>query len=104
MGPGLIIVAVFACIIIAAVRADHSPAAKVAQAEANERQRKVICPHCHEAGGVSRRLVRRKRGISGGKATGAVLTGGVSMLATGLSRKEDVTNLSCSNCGMSWDV
>ena len=46
----------------------------------------------------------RKRGISGGKATGAVMTGGLSMLATGLSRKERVNALHCDNCGMTWDA
>jgi hypothetical protein len=46
--------------------------------------------------------VKVKRGISGGKATGAVLTGGVSMLATGLSRKEAATKATCGNCGSRW--
>jgi hypothetical protein len=45
-----------------------------------------------------------EEGVSGGKATGAVLTGGVSMLATGLSRKEGTTEMSCGNCGTRWDV
>jgi len=35
--------------------------------------------------------VKAKQGISGGKATGAILTGGVSLLATGLSRKANLT-------------
>ena len=36
-----------------------------------------------------------KIGVSGGKATGAVLTGELSLLATGLSRKHKVTELTC---------
>jgi hypothetical protein len=101
---GIIIFLVIIAAVVIYMVASSSPGAVARREDAAARQAKVICPHCQQAGGVSRRLVRRKRGISGGKAAGAVLTGGVSMLATGLSRKEDVTNLSCSNCGMSWDV
>jgi hypothetical protein len=53
----------------------------------------MICPHCRAAGAVRTRLVDRKKGISGGKATAALLTGGVSVLATGLSREELMTRL-----------
>ena len=45
--------------------------------------------YCPPAGGKIR------RGISGAKATGAVLTGGVSVLATGLSRNERTTQAHC---------
>ena len=45
-----------------------------------------------------------KKGISGGKATGAVLTGGLSLLATGLSRKEMVREAYCYNCKMTWQL
>ncbi len=62
----------------------------------------IICPHCQQKGGVSTKNVKQKKGISGGKATGALLTGGLSILATGLSRKEKVTQLHCKKCGMSW--
>lgn len=44
------------------------------------------------------------KGISGAKATGAVLTVGISVLATGLSRKKDrVTVATCSNCQSTWE-
>jgi hypothetical protein len=43
-----------------------------------------------------------KAGISGGKATGAILTGGLSLLATGLSRKHAATEANCGNCGSRW--
>jgi hypothetical protein len=59
----------------------------------------MVCPQCQVRGCVHTRPVKVKRGISGGKATGAVLTFGVSMLATGLSRKEKVTEATCNNCG-----
>lgn len=65
---------------------------------------KLLCPHCQERGYVTSGVVVRKKGISGGKATGALFTGGLSMLATGLSRKESARHMSCSNCGTSWDV
>lgn len=64
----------------------------------------IVCQHCHVQGQVFPTLVRRKQGISGGKATGAVLTGGVSLVATGLSRKQTFTNMRCGNCGTTWDV
>lgn len=62
----------------------------------------IVCPHCQTRGHVTSRQVRLKRGISGGKATAALLTGGVSTLATGLSRKERSTEAKCSRCGSTW--
>ena len=62
----------------------------------------LICPHCQQKGGVHTKSIQAKKGISGGKATGAVLTGGVSLLATGLSRKEQSTEAFCSNCKSTW--
>ena len=64
--------------------------------------RNMICPHCNTKGSVTTRQVKRKQGISGGKATAAVLTCGISMLGTGLSRKQQMTEASCSHCGMTW--
>jgi hypothetical protein len=46
--------------------------------------------------------VKLKKGVSGGKAAGAIMTGGLSVLAVGLSRKEDATEAKCSNCGSVW--
>jgi hypothetical protein len=62
----------------------------------------VICPHCQERGKVMCKSITNKKGISGGKATGAVLTGGISLLATGLSRKEAATEAFCNNCKSTW--
>lgn len=64
----------------------------------------LVCPHCHSKGTVYVGPAQRKRGISGGKATGALLTGGFSLLLVGLSRKQLFTHLSCTRCGMEWDV
>jgi len=62
----------------------------------------MICPHCQTKGCVTTKAANKKAGISGGKATAAVLTAGVSVLATGLSRKEKMVEAHCSNCGASW--
>lgn len=62
----------------------------------------MICPHCQTRGSVFTKGIDQKRGVSGGKATAAVLTGGVSLLATGLSRKEHATQAYCTNCKNTW--
>lgn len=64
----------------------------------------IVCPHCQAKGTVIPTQAIRKQGISGGKATGAVLTGGLSVAATGLSRKQPVTHMRCTNCRTEWDV
>jgi len=62
----------------------------------------MICPHCQTKGSVRTKPVTKKTGISGGKATAALLTGGMSMLATGLSRKEGMTQAHCEKCNNTW--
>lgn len=62
----------------------------------------IVCKFCHEKGGVTRRTVQVKKGIDGTKAAGAVVTGGVSTVFTGLSRREPATELVCSNCKSKW--
>jgi hypothetical protein len=62
----------------------------------------LICPHCQTKGKVHAKPVKIKKGVSGAKATGAILTGGLSLLATGLSRKEDTTQEHCENCNSTW--
>jgi hypothetical protein len=62
----------------------------------------LLCPHCQTKGNIRTKTVNAKSGISGGKATAALLTGGVSLLATGLSRNEIVTQAHCDNCGSDW--
>ena len=63
---------------------------------------KIECPQCRNIGAVAVTSVTQKVGVSGGKATGAVLTGGVSLVATGLSRKQRVSQAHCGNCGSDW--
>jgi hypothetical protein len=62
----------------------------------------MICPHCKTKGQVFTQAVTLKKGIDGGKATGAILTGGISLVATGLSRKENQTRANCGKCGSVW--
>ena len=62
----------------------------------------LVCPHCQERGHVRTMKVELKKGISGAKATGGLLTGGLSILATGLSRKESATQAYCCHCDSTW--
>jgi transcription elongation factor Elf1 len=64
--------------------------------------RNMICPHCQTKGSVTTRLVKKKVGIHGGKATAALLTSGISLLGSGLSRKDKVTEAHCNRCGATW--
>jgi hypothetical protein len=63
----------------------------------------LVCPQCQTRGEVRTKVVKRKKGVSGAKATGAVLTLGWSLLATGLSRKEQTTQAHCGKCKSTWD-
>jgi len=62
----------------------------------------MVCPHCQKRGSVITKKIKRKKGISGAKATGAILTLGWSLLAMGLSRKEEETEAHCNACGATW--
>jgi hypothetical protein len=63
---------------------------------------RIVCPQCQRTGSVRVKQVNQKVGISGGKATGAILTGGFSLQFTGLSRKHQVSQAHCGNCGSDW--
>lgn len=62
----------------------------------------MICPHCHTKGTVRTKREKVKQGISGGKATAAILTGGASLIAVGLSQKGETTKAHCDHCGTDW--
>jgi len=72
------------------------------EAQRPQRDKQIICPHCQTKGHVTTADVTVNNGISGGKASVAILTGGVSMLATGLSNRQAMTKATCSNCGSVW--
>jgi hypothetical protein len=86
--------------------------ASISEASASPKQRatsqygplneQMVCPHCTMQGKVRTKKVTQKKGVSGGKATAAVLTGGISLLATGLSRMETGTEAHCDNCRNTW--
>lgn len=76
--------------------------AKADLAAAQNPKSRMVCPHCQERGSVRTSKVSRKKGVSGSKATGALLTAGFSLLITGLSRKEEETEARCSNCSAVW--
>jgi len=64
----------------------------------------LVCPHCQTKGNVRTRRGSKEKGISGSKATGAVITGGISVLATGLARSEDVIEAHCDVCKCDWII
>jgi hypothetical protein len=63
----------------------------------------MICPHCQTKGKIRTKAVNRKKGISGGKVAAAVLLSPLTLLATGLSRKEQATQAHCDGCNSTWD-
>ena len=65
--------------------------------------RALICPHCGARGMVRTKPVRRRKGIDGAKAIGGLLTGGLSIAATGISRQQKQTQAHCDNCDSTWD-
>jgi hypothetical protein len=71
--------------------------------QAKREDSNLVCPHCQVQGGVRTLRGKGKKGISGSKATAAVLTMGLSIGATGLSRKQIMTRAKCANCGVTWD-
>lgn len=82
----------------------HGPRAGASVEASAPSSTALVCPHCQVRGQVSSRRVKQKKGVSGGKLTGAILTAGISMLGTGLSRKEKVTEMRCGNCKTVWHV
>src|SRR5262245_62922855 len=84
----LAVVAALLCFLVAAfyfqIKFDPKYSLSPAERAHGPRNAQMICPHCQAKGTVHTQPVRCKKGISGGKATAAILTGGVSILATGL--------------------
>ena len=66
----------------------------------------LLCPHCQTRGKISRKEVKKKKGIRGGKAVAGVMTLGWSAVTpgVGLSRKDTYTQLTCGACKMVWVV
>jgi len=64
----------------------------------------LVCPHCQTIGQVRTKQAVAAKGISGSKATAALFTSGLSLLFTGLSRKENELQCHCDHCGVTWHV
>lgn len=80
--------------------------AKMAEVKASRdekaREARIDCPHCGGLKTVTVKQVKKKKGFSPGKVAGAFATAGISMLATGLAKKGEVNQLTCSKCTMKW--
>jgi len=63
----------------------------------------MICAQCQTRGQVRTKAVKRDKGISARKTSLGLLTFGTSLLLTGLSRKEKLTQAHCDHCGSHWD-
>ena len=107
----LLLFAVFLLLGIWAIRVDSRNRSNLNPEEREEFDRsrllgpirsQIVCVHCQVRGGVRTKRIQKDAGISGKKASAAALTGGISILATGLSRKETVTQAHCDNCGSTW--
>jgi hypothetical protein len=98
----LLVVVFIVLIVLGALHSARMTPEQRAQVEWGDLNEHLICPHCQSKGTVRTKGVKRKKGISGAKATGALLTAGVSILATGLSRKESETCAHCMTCGSTW--
>lgn len=64
----------------------------------------LLCPHCQARGHVRAKQVEEVAGISGPKAVGAIATGGLSALVTGVSRRRPVTKARCGRCTSTWTI
>jgi hypothetical protein len=65
--------------------------------------RAMVCPHCQTKGQVHTKNVVHYKGVDGGKAIAAFLTGGLSLLFIGLSRDEGQTQAHCCDCDNTWE-
>lgn len=64
-------------------------------------QASIICPFCQTKGTVT---TKNKNDTSGVKATGAVLTLGMSVMLTGLHKHSTRIEAHCSQCKTTWDM
>jgi hypothetical protein len=85
-------------------KTDDVAAAAVAVAPVTNTVGRVNCPHCQGIGTVIVEKVKKKKGVSPGKVAGALFTGGISLVGTGLAKKEVVNQLTCTACGISWEI
>ncbi len=100
---GIFLLLVFVVLIILTLYSGKKPSLdELAQKTYGHINTHMNCPHCNCQGKVRTKPISQKKGISGGKATAALMTGGISLLATGLARKEIVTQAHCMKCTNTW--
>ena len=99
---GIIIIGIIIAYLIIGQNMTAAQRQKLTEAEYGVTNTAMYCPHCDAVGKIRTKNVKQKKGVSGGKATAAVLTGGLSLLAVGLSRKEGATQAHCDNCNNTW--
>lgn len=99
---GFILLVFVVAVIAGVVKGLTSTPEQIAEMQFGPFNHQMICPHCNTTGQIRTKPIEQKKGVSGGKATAAILTGGVSLLATGLSRKEKNTQAHCMNCSNTW--
>jgi hypothetical protein len=65
----------------------------------------IICPHCRSQGLVTTKRVKIKvKGVSKGRVATAVVLSPITLLMTGISRKQVVTRATCGNCHTTWTI
>jgi hypothetical protein len=64
----------------------------------------IVCPWCRRAGKVATHRVHAKVGYSAAKGVAAIMTQGVSLLFTGISKKKWVTMAKCFGCETEWKM
>jgi hypothetical protein len=85
---------------------DHSPTWLGGQPLVGtaDQRAQIVCQFCQQSGCVTARKVQRVKRKTATRIIGGVATMGGSLALTGVSKKGVVTEMSCSNCGMTWDV
>ena len=66
--------------------------------------KEMVCPHCQTKGSVTTRKVLSRPSAAGDVGALAILTAGLSLLGSWLSRQQAVTQAWCGHCGVSWTI
>lgn len=72
--------------------------------EEREAHKKIVCQFCQETGHVTVQRFKKDKRLSATRTLTGMATLGASAMVVGVTKKGWVTRLSCSNCGMTWDV
>lgn len=100
---GAILTALVALVAVRCVHAFREGLRGPVAPPAHHPQAAIVCRFCHERGGVGVDVRTQRAGIDATKAGAAMLTGGASVLAVGLTGERKVHRLTCATCQMTWD-